>query len=248
MERRDGGKLIGFFSEHLPVPLLLFGWRVCTILGGRIPPGVINIHRKKNPAPVRKLCPKEGFIENQSELSDIAFGSHKESDLSYSGCEIIAVFNLLRAKGRRANLSELIRDFERKGASLRGGFGVEPCSVYRYVKGLFPEARVYYGRTAERYLKESSKSGFFTGEKAWIVTVQNDRRNLFAMIHTVLVTKKREGYVLHNAGRWRWETSRQENPPGQKKRRYVASEPYPSLSEAVNGISRAPRLLALLEI
>ncbi len=51
------------------------------------------------------------------------------SSMKRSGCEVMAAYNVLSARGRRPDLPSLISEFERKGASLGGFFGASPYAV-----------------------------------------------------------------------------------------------------------------------
>ena len=170
---------------------------------------------------------KRSYIENQAELSHIPFGTHRKSNMSYSGCEIIAVYNFLLRRGKPADLSKLIQYFELHGASLRGGFGVEPRALYHFLHCRYSSISFSCGKDAEKKLAN-------TPPDACIITVQNDRNDIFQMLHTVCVTKEEAGYVIHNAYR------------RDKNGRWSASEAYPTVAEAATHITGAPRVVAVV--
>ena len=233
-------RLIRKVSEGLPVGILLFGWRLLTLLGGPISRKALE-ERDRIPVALTdgsgglrtgaELCRAvqkgQTYIENQPELSDIPFGTHPKSNLASSGCEIIAAYNYCLYKGRTCSLAGLIRYFELHGASLRGAFGLEPRSLYRFLRRHFPKLRYCYGRKAENAVYAGTP-------EAAVVTVQNDRENLFAMIHTVCITKEEQGYVIHNGGR--------KNREGA----WSPSEGYRTFRDAVAHITESPRLLAVI--
>ncbi len=60
------------------------------------------------------------FIENQTMWNKVLFGSHKKSNMAYSGCEIIATYNALTSLGDRSiRMPELINNFEKKAPHLK---------------------------------------------------------------------------------------------------------------------------------
>ena len=133
----------------------------------------------------------DGFIESQSELKDMRFGS---TDMAYAGCEIIAVYNLLKAAGINKELSALIYRFERRGAVLNGRFGTSPYALYRYLKK--------EGLDAVRSIRRKDFDKIASECSSFIITMYNDSKNIFEQVHTVCVTKDEEGkLVMHNCGR-----------------------------------------------
>lgn len=134
------------------------------------------------------------FIENQREWGSVRFG---RSTMSYSGCEIIAVYNILLDLGNEIssqNLAEIIGEFERKGAAIRGKWGCAPRSVYQYL--------VRKGYQAAMITRSDPDTINAIGEssRSVIITAYNDKNDIRNMIHTVAVTKDTLGnYILHNA-------------------------------------------------
>ncbi len=74
--------------------------------------------------------------------------------------------------------------------------------------------------------------------KVMIATAYNDKNDIMAQIHTVCITKNREGkFVLHNAYH------------RNDKGRFCESRPYDTLQEAVRHLSRRePKLIYLIGI
>jgi len=134
------------------------------------------------------------FIENQNEWESVRFGL---STMKYSGCEIMAVYNALLDLGNKMtaqNMAELISDFERKGAELSGKWGCSPKSIYKYLshRGYRVTMTTHTDRDAINAVGRNSDSV--------IITAYNDRNDIRKMIHTISVTKDRDGnYTLHNA-------------------------------------------------
>ncbi len=75
----------------------------------------------------------DGYIFGQSNhpISSMRYGCF---NMSYNGCELIAVYNALKYLGFFKPLYEIISDFERKGYIwLDGVFGTKPQTVGRYL-------------------------------------------------------------------------------------------------------------------
>lgn len=164
------------------------------------------------------------YIENQNEWGDILFGTGRHHNMRYSGCEILAVFNALKALSQTGSpelMAKLIRGFETRGAALRGEFGVSPRAIETYF-------RKHGFRVAATDKNDSESLDTVDGQsQVLIATVYNDANDITKQVHTVCITKDvGQGYVLHNI--YRRDT----------KGRYIASPAYSTLSDAINRISR----------
>lgn len=174
------------------------------------------------------------YIENQAQWSGIRFGAGRHHCMSYSGCEIIAVFNAwraLRGPGTPGEMADLIREFEHAGAALWGAFGTSPRALIKYFRKCGLSVLVSYGEndSMKRIERES---------RAMIATVYNDGKDITRQIHTVCITgDRKQGFVLHNAYK------------RDKNGVYCASVPYGTLGEAVAHISEYElRLICLIGI
>lgn len=134
------------------------------------------------------------FIENQNDWGNVLFGL---SDMKYSGCEIMAVYNALLDLGNEMtaqSMVELISEFERKGATLRGKWGCAPRSIYKYL------VRRGYRVTMTTRANPDTINTIGKNSNSVIITAYNDRNDIRKMIHTISVTKDTFGnYILHNA-------------------------------------------------
>lgn len=128
-----------------------------------------------------------GLLEKQNSYGDISYG---RSDMAYAGCEIIAVYNALISLGRRADLQELIRDFEQDGMVLSGRFGTAPLAIRDHLmkKGL----KVRTSLDPKEYDELAADSDVS------ILTLYNDGRSIFQKIHTICITHGSRGYTAHN--------------------------------------------------
>ena len=150
-------------------------------------------HKAYHPAGSRaSLSAVLPLIERQSELREMSLG---KSTLDYSGCEVIAVYNLLlryRNGGMRVMLPELIEYFEHDGILYAGRFGVSPRAIAEYLRRL--------GIDTNFTLDESDFDvlGFFCDH--FILTVMNDRENIMRQVHTFYISKEGDHFMAHNAG------------------------------------------------
>ena len=169
------------------------------------------------------LSVPSAYIENQNEWGEILYGWGSHHNLRYSGCEIIATFNALKALGKADSpdfMAELISEYEKHGAALLGEFGVSPLAVCAYLKR--------QGCSVVTVKKDDDQSLDLADSqcRVFITTVYNDAKDITAQIHTVCITKEDNGYILHNAYR------------RDQKGEYAASIPYATLKEAITHISR----------
>ena len=164
------------------------------------------------------------YIENQNEWDKIMYGANAHSNMRFSGCEIMATFNAQKAlmgTGSLEMMARLIRMYEARGAALGGIFGVSPRAIEDYFRG--------QGVLVMTTDKSDSESLNMVDSQCQVLiaTVYNDANDITKQVHTVCITKDTgNGYVLHNAYR------RDQNGT------YIASAPYPTLSDAISNISR----------
>ena len=168
------------------------------------------------------LTVPSAYIENQNEWGEILYGWGSHHNMRYSGCEIIATFNALKALGKAGSpdfMAELICAYEKHGAALWGEFGVSPLAISAHLK-----RQGFSVVTANR---DDNQSWDMADSRCrvFIATVYNDAKDITAQIHTVCITKEENGYILHNAYR------------KNQKGIYVASMPYATLKEAITHIS-----------
>lgn len=144
----------------------------------------------------KRMAEKPGFrtalIERQADFTDMSLG---KSTLDYSGCEVIAVYNLLLKYGGgdlKVELPDLIEIFEKDGILHAGRFGVSMKSIKKYLGEICIE--VNYTTDEEDF----DLLGHFCDH--FILTVMNDREDIFRQIHTFYISKDGERLIAHNAG------------------------------------------------
>ena len=132
---------------------------------------------------------KKFYIENQSHYVDMFYG---KTTVSYSGCEVIAVFNALRSIDvkRIIPLPKLISDFERDGMVRWGRFGTSPLALRDFLKRQGLET---YVTTDEKEFDAAAENS-----EALILTIYNDKNDIMKQIHTVCISKSERGYTIHN--------------------------------------------------
>ena len=120
------------------------------------------------------------FLENQSGISEMYYGS---KSFSHSGCGTAAVYNALLSLGIPMPLPEIIRHFEKYGASVFAAFGTAPWAAIRLLsKKLTPE--MFEKCADRRRFKDLAESS-----DVLIYTIMNNRRKITRMLHTVCVER-----------------------------------------------------------
>lgn len=230
--------IVSLIPRYVSNRVLLTVYRLLALLG--VPRFVRKKHYRQNLARLEETnwgfwnLP-EAYIENQSEWGNIRFGVGRHLSMRYAGCEIIATYNACKALGgpvSKRRMAELISAYEARGAALWGAFGVAPTAIAAYFKKNGFAVQTADGAD-EAAVKEVAQN-----HKIMIATAYNDKNDITAQIHTVCITKNREGkFVLHNAYR--------QDERGQ----YRESLPYKTLQEAAAHIShRESKLICLIGI
>ena len=214
--------LVSFIPKHVSNQVFLRVYQIITVI-----PVSRKIREKNYNKNIGKLHDTNWdfwtvpsvYIENQSEWDRIMFGMGAHHNMRWSGCEIIATFNALKALTgacSRETMAQLISEYEKSGAALFGEFGVSPRAVETYFRKHGFTVVVTY-KDEEKYLNIIDSQC-----QVLIATVYNDANDITKQIHTICITKDvRNSYILHNAYR------------RDKNGAYMASVPYTSLSDAI---------------
>lgn len=174
------------------------------------------------------------YIENQAQWRNVAFGAGKKSDMAYSGCEIIAVYNALlalKATMSKNTMPQLISYFEKKGSVLLGSFGTSPKALYRYFSDNHYAVEMC----------DKSDPGIINalGGKytVFLVSFYNDKYNIKNMIHTVCITKNELGqYTAHNA----YTTD--------KNGKFTHTAEHDTLSQMTDSLGINPKVICIIGI
>lgn len=182
----------------------------------------LNLHMEKA-AELPDLS-TTGYLEKQALWGDVHFG---KSCIAYSGCEIMAVYNALKALGEKTDYSlfcHLISKFEKKGAALWGEFGVSPRAIYR---SLLKQGYETLFCTCE---DEKELLSLQEEYPVYIVTVYNSKADITEQIHTVCICKDKNQFVVHNA-------------------RHAYGRTYLSLAQAIDNITgMSPKPMSIIGI
>ena len=133
------------------------------------------------------------FMENQNspEMTRLKYA---RSDMTRSGCGLIAVYNALVYFGREGvSLPDLIAGAENRGAMVAGGkLGTSPVSLLRILREHGFVTRVGYSEAADNRILSD-------GEAA-ILMFLNNRRKPAEGLHFVFLSREEDGrWIIHNA-------------------------------------------------
>lgn len=179
---------------------------------------------------------QELFIEDQQEWSTISFGWHPKSNMAYSGCGIIAIWNVLvdagRVNGKNTGYAwrRLTSYFERHGAVWGGRFGISVAALYLYLRRNFPKVSLTFRHN--RFALNS----FGLRHDVFVATLFNDKKHLLAGLHTVCITKSEKGFAVHNCYR------------KDAEGRWSASPYYSTLFEALAHVTVRPWVIVVIGI
>ena len=229
--------LVSFIPRHVGNGVVLKVYHLLTLIP--VPPKIRKKNHKHNTIWLKDakwyfLTEPSAYIENQNEWGEILYGWGSHHNMKYSGCEIIATFNALKALGKAVSpdfMAELISEYEKRGAALWGEFGVSPPAICSYL--------TKQGFSVVTAKKDDDRSLSMADSRCrvFIATVYNDAKDITAQIHTVCITKEKNQYILHNAYR------------RNQKGIYAASISYATLKEAVAHISgREVKMIYLIGI
>lgn len=185
---------------------------------------IMQAVRKRNRAKNAAFSAVTDYIGMQGgggAADDLRFGLFR---MRFNGCEIIAVYNLMKYLGHFRDIREIAAEFEENGQVLFGGFGTRPDAIADYLAAALPEnisgdsvtsyeVRLHPGEESESYDELLRKAGagiltFWNGQKEWTIhTVMlhrlSDGRIRIYNQYTNLVATERESIAafLENGGK-----------------------------------------------
>ena len=221
--------------KFIPNRIVLSAFSTISFLTGPIKKRIRELHFEENCKILKergeKLLKDTGFIENQAEWEGVIFGSHKKSDMSYSGCGIIATYNALMGLGdKSATMPYLISYFERNGIALKGGFGISPSAFHKFFRNRGYEVKKLTTRNREAYRRLGKEYSSF------IVTFYWNAENIKEHLHTVNISKEPDGFYIHN------------NYCRGEGGSYKSQGPYRSLDEAVYNLGPKAATMVIIAI
>lgn len=192
------GFIMGFIPRFISDRLVMAVWRLTNIPVGKKRRSSHLSVNKKNWACLQSKASVNGFIEKQDLLSDMVLGN---APASYNCCEVIAVYNaMLSLKDKLSDddgdsFPKLLGEFEKNGLAMGGKFGSTPNVMLKILKkrGFCPE--VLYSKAISPTSVELLSKRYHV----FIATVYNDKRDISKMIHTVCITRSKEGFIIHNS-------------------------------------------------
>lgn len=221
--------------KYVPNVMVLFFFSFIAVMTGPVKKRIRELHLEENrrffEERGNELLRDSGYIENQTEWSDVLFGTHKKSNMSYSGCEIIATYNALRSLGdSRINMSYLINYYEQKGIALKGGFGISPTAPYKFF--------INRGYEVKKLTTRKSEVIKSIGEqyRTFITTFYWNAENIKDQLHTVNISKEPEGFYIHN------------NYCRGEGGAFKGQGPYRSLDEAVKNLGNKAAVMVIIAI
>ena len=186
-----------FIPKYIPNAVVLAAFSVIAFLTGPVKKAVREAHFEENnrlfAQDENRLLKDARYIENQKEWKAVHFGTHKKSDMSYSGCEIIATYNALRSlKDYSVSMPYLIRHYEQKGIALKGGFGISPSAAIKFFRNR--------GYDVKKITTRNKGAIDSIGEEyqTFIATFYWNVENIKDQLHTVNISKETDGFYVHN--------------------------------------------------
>jgi len=112
--------------------------------------------------------------------------------MKYAGCEIIAVYNALFDIFKREiiSLPDMISRFEKDGMVLSARFGTSPKALVSFLKNEKLNTCITTHESQFDQMGEESDT--------LILTMYNDRFDIFEQIHTVNISKSGGRFTAHN--------------------------------------------------
>ncbi len=159
-------------------------------------------------------CKKLGFFDKyiydqkNKKVAELQFSSARIKDV---GCEIIAIYNVMKLLGKFQPFANVISECFMNGLDwLSGHFGINPKNIYKY----FDAHKIYYQKTTsfETWINRLHK------KKRGILSAWN-AKNIFSGLHTVMITYKNNKYYIYNA--WKNSTKEEEIKTKQKLKEYM---------------------------
>ena len=128
----------------------------------------------------------EGPITDQSKLAEMRYG---DANVGKSGCEAVALYNVLLFKNRPKPLSSIIQDLQVEQTLVnRGHWGTNPFAMTKVMS--------QYGLNYEIMETEAEAQEKMSDGDMLLVTVWNRQRRPLQGIHGYVIRKMGEGQFL----------------------------------------------------
>ncbi len=115
--------------------------------------------------------------------------------MSFNGCEVIAVYNLLKYLGHFEDIRDIAADFERRGAIILGGFGTRPAALCEYISSKTGMDCLLYTPAKDRNPGKADDTcdEWLAGTRAAVFTFWNGHQSW--TIHTVMIAPLKNGKI-----------------------------------------------------
>lgn len=184
--------LVAFIPRYIGNPVILFAFDVLRFIHVLFCRGA-KAHEKENAEAFQKkidgLRLTEGYLEQQSSYNDLFYG---KTSLSGTGCEIIAAYNALHFLGliQPGQFPSLISEFERKAIVINGWAGSSVRGIVKVLKD--------HGLCVGLTTNPNRAQDFVSSYETLIMTIYNDKDDIFRQIHTISITSDENGFWAHN--------------------------------------------------
>ncbi len=166
----------------------------------------------KNQETNRRYLKNYEINSSKMQPNDFVYGQHAYSDwyfdfndISYAGCEVVAGYNLARAKGLNYSFSDAIFMFESLEIGMFNGyFGANPYQINRFLNALeIPYNMVVYHEQFAKIM--SNDNDYYVILSMWNGTSADD------MIHTFMIDKSENYSSKYRAYNYNCNESYEEN-------------------------------------
>ena len=194
-DHKSEGREVSFFRSFIPQKIsnekTLTFFELLRKMAFHNFPGNLEKNNANFKNHLKEIEENNGYIEEQHNYTDMYYGN---KTISFCGCEIIATYNAIYDLTGKHDISfpEMINEFEKDGIVLSGFFGTAPRAIEDYLKN--HGFKTISSSKKEEYDKIGEESD------ALILTLYNDKYDIFNMVHTINITKKNNKYYIHNNG------------------------------------------------
>lgn len=149
------------------------------------------------------------YLENQPGLTFLEFGRYRklwaklfsggrDMNAAFCCCEVMAAYNAeiaLNPEGGYPAFPEMLYDFEKRYTILSGYFGTSILGVCRYFRDKGFEVEYVSGKRITKEAVDEIEHNYTT----YIFMSFNNAKDVNNMIHSMCVTREKEGFFIHNS-------------------------------------------------
>ncbi len=176
-----------------------------SLFSGKLKKSLINEQYEFNKEAWEKLKGNGRYWEDQPALRVMRYGHagpisrrlffHGQSlTAANNACEVIGVYNALHAFGKDKSLPDLIKEFSGRGVCAKGCFGTSPKALKRYFEKEGYETKLLVGKD----LSDENLKAWESEYSVFLLTSFNRGYNPFHMVHTMCISREKDGFIRHN--------------------------------------------------